>query len=199
LFLSIKKTRYSVILTTVACGVIFAGAPRPGHVLSGGMFYHVGAGVVSAGPENITGLSTGLGGRIAFTVLQRLRIGGIGFNTGFNYRSAAGIDGSYVNLKFGGLTAEFGITFKALRISPGICIGGGALRHLNIVGIHDDGKKLVTYEKNGTVIVMPMLLFEYAATESISVAWMGDWIFGTQIVSGNSFGPRAHIGVLFNR
>jgi hypothetical protein len=193
-----------ILLTTTAPTCAFSSDSLPagknekprGRFINGGMFYHLGAGFVALPYGEVRGLSSGVGGRLAFTILPGFRIGGMGFNTGFDFKSAG--NGSYVNLRFGGLTAEYGRSIGSGRISLGMLLGGGVLRTLFI---HEmiDGRAIVSLDKFGTMIAMPMLIGEVPLGEKISVALMGDWILGSRIAAGHSYGPRFHLGMLFNR
>jgi hypothetical protein len=162
------------------------------------MLYHVGMGSVTIPGGKVQGLAMGLGGRAAFTITPHFRIGGMGFNTGFDYETTHLVKGSYVNLKFGGLTVEYMVHIKKLRVSPGALAGGGSVQYLHILGEQHD-VKMVLFEKTGTFIFMPYLLTEIPISKSVSVAIMGDWILGTRICDGISYGPRVHVGVLFGR
>jgi hypothetical protein len=169
--------------------------PRGGFI-NGGMLYHIGAGFLSLPYGEAHGLSSGLGGRLAFTVLPGFRIGGMGFNTGFDFKSAN--NGSNVNLRFGGLTAEYGQNIGSGRLSLGILLGGGLLRTLFIHEVIN-GRAIVSLDTYNTMVAMPMLIGELPLGEKISVALMGDWILGSRIAAGHGYGPRFHLGVLFNR
>jgi len=141
----------------------------------------------------------GLGGRLAFCLTPSVRLGGMGFNSGFTYESNSNGLGSYVNLKAGGITAEYLFTLsKHLRMSFGFLAGGGNLYHLDIIS--DNGSnKLVTYEKYSTFIVSPLSLFEFLFGKSYSIVLISNWIFGNKIIFGYSYGPCLHIGILFNK
>jgi len=162
------------------------------------MFYHVGAGRIRMDTGIASGISRGLGGRIAFSVSPRIRIGAMGFSTGFTYRSVSAGKGSYVDLSFGGITLEYGIPLKRVRISGGLLAGMGTARQLHIIG-EETNLKIVTYEKYTTWIFMPMGLLEVQVSESLSLAFLADWVTGTALIAGKSYGPRIHIGLLFNR
>ena len=162
------------------------------------MLYHAGAGNVTFGSETIRGTVRGLGGRIAFFVTDAIRLGGMGFNTGFEYQSEQNTTKSYVSLRFGGLTADYSLFLKNVRISTGVLLGGGGINHLHIIS-EQDLQKLVTYRKYGTFIIMPLLAAEVPVKENLSIALMKDVILGTNIIDGKLYGPRLHIGILFSR
>lgn len=166
--------------------------------LSGGMFYHVGAGEVVSSFGRAAGLSSGLGGRVAFTVLPWLRAGGMGFSTGFSYSSLPGEADSSVVMGFGGLTGEFLFPAAMMTFSAGLLLGGGTLRQLHVID-RAAGLKTVSLEDTGTLVVMPYVLIELPVGGHFSLALLGDWVLGNRIADGWSYGPRIHLGALFNR
>ncbi|NLG17076.1 MAG: hypothetical protein GX556_07080 [Fibrobacter sp.] len=176
-----------------------AGPDTSKQILNGGMFYHLGPAQISSDHGNIDGLTMGLGGRIAFNLGRSLRVGGMGFGSGFSYKSASGADGSFVRLKGGGITAEYVLSFSdQLRLSLGVLAGMGSLHHLHVISDNGD-TMFVTNDKYGTAIGSPILLFEYLFGRSYALCFMGNWLMGNKIASGKSFGPCFHIGILFNR
>lgn len=164
----------------------------------GGMFYHLGVGRVTLPDGEARGAGAGLGGRIAFGLTPSFRVGGMGFSTGFDYRSRVGLPQSLFSLRCGGLTAEYGIVLSALRFSAGVLVGGGSTRNLHIHEQRAD-TLTVTYRRDATMILMPLALAEYRVRTAMSLAVMVDWILGTAIGLGRSYGPRVNIGVLFER
>lgn len=192
-----KGTKTVVIFIFLA--VAQAGLQaESGRFLNGGMFYHVGAGEIRMNSHKKAGLSKGLGGRIALTVAKGIRVGAMGFSTEFTYRNESEIKGSYAGLGFGGITLEAIFPIGRAWLSGGFLAGMGSVRHLHIISQEGD-QKTVTYERYATWIFMPLILAEFPLNRSISLAVMADWILGTKIAQGRSFGPRLHVGLLFNR
>ncbi|MBI4977906.1 MAG: hypothetical protein HZC28_10500 [Spirochaetes bacterium] len=166
--------------------------------LNGGMFYHAGYGDVRSPFGDISGLSAGLGGRLAFSVLPWLRAGGMGFASGFDY-NGPGLPGSYCSIGAGGATVEAFTAFGPVVCSIGMLAGGGTIRQLHIISNQSAGVSTVSYTSTGTFIAVPFCIIEMPVTPAFSIAVMADWLFGTRIISGSSYGPRVHLGILFNR
>lgn len=190
----VKKAAALTAVFFLAAACIF---PERSPFFNGGMLYHGGYGAVAYG-SGITGYANGLGGRLALAVLPNLRIGGAGFATGFAYASA-GVTESSFGIGFGGLTAEAFFDIRPVRISVGVLAGGGAVRLLHVESVNGDGTRTVRMEHTASIIAMPYLIGEIPLGEVISLAFMADWVFGSRIAGGYSYGGRLHIGLLFNR
>lgn len=201
-----RGSRHSLLLTfilftlsTMFSHTVNAGPGTPKQIFNGGMLYHLGPAKISSDHGNMDGLTMGLGGRIAFNLGPSLRVGGMGFGSGFSYESVSGADGSFVRLKGGGMTAEYVLSFMdQLRLSLGVLAGMGSLHHLHVISDNGD-TKLVADDKYRTAIGSPILLVEYLFGKSLALCLMGNWLLGNKIASGKSFGPCFHIGILFNR
>jgi hypothetical protein len=164
----------------------------------GGMFFHCGLGSIRLTDQHAAGLTTGVGGKLAFLVLPRLRIGGMGFNSGFEFTSSTALKGSYATVRCGGLTAEYTQVFGAVRIAGGCLLGGGSVQLLQL---HEqiDTRTIASYSKTATMIALPTIGVEVKLTPKLNLATMFDWMLGSAIAGGNSFGPQLHCGILFNR
>lgn len=165
--------------------------------MNGGMLFHIGTARAAFSGLAPEGINLGLGGRAAFTVLPWLRLGGMGFSTRFVYATSFVAMGSYAEAGLGGLTAEFLWDTGYTRLSAGFMAGGGSVTRMHVQSVMGDSL-VVRYESIASFVFSPLVMAEFPLTDSLSFAVMADWIFMPSL-EGPSYGPRFHLGVLFNR
>jgi hypothetical protein len=139
----------------------------------------------------------GLGGRAAINVTPYLRIGGMGFRSSCTYETPVE-KRNFIEITFGGITAEYLLTLNKLSFSTGICGGGGHVNHLHTVTVGTP-YSTVFFISKGTLIIQPFVTSEFKLTNRISASIMLDWLFTKALAQSYSFGPAVHAGILFGR
>lgn len=161
----------------------------------GGMQYHVRYIHVELPEHTVSKAGSGLGGRLAFAVTPYLRIGGMGFNSSCTFSN--GIEKqNFIEIGYGGISAEGLIPISRVTLSAGICAGGGSLNYLYAVAT-DDPYKTVRYDTKGTMIFSPFITIEYSLTKRIYAVVMSDWLFADALPDNISIGPALHLGIVF--
>jgi len=162
----------------------------------GGMLYQVGWSKVLTFQGEVSGISTGLGGKLAFYILPSFRVGAMGFSNNLRYDTSLHTPSSYISLGAGGITMEMVWNTETFRVVPGLMFGGGSFEYLNIISGEGD-EKVVNYDKYSSFLFSPLLSVEVPLSNKISTVFMADWIFGNSVIAGNNYGPGLRLGVLF--
>lgn len=167
-------------------------------IFCGGMFLHTGYLTNTRTTENIDGLCEGLGGQLSFFVGDNLRIGTEGYASTAKYKG----DGFY-KLGWGGLM--FGYEFNKWKLIPVISctIGGGSVKDLYIINANttDNNPDNVIFRKYSVMLISPSLSFEYPLTSIIHIVTKFDYVLSLSSNNKTDYanGPRAYVGVLFNK
>lgn len=171
---------------------------NPGHTAQphGGMLYHIGHLSLSTPSGTVQGFATGLGGRLAFPVLPRLRLGGYGFSSEANPKP----HGTHLRVSAGGVIAESPIPIGRLHLSPGLFLGIGNGRSLRILGTNPDGTVTASLHRFAPMaFAAPYILAELPLRGRLRLAIMADGLFAYPTSESPSLGPRLHLGGLFSR
>jgi hypothetical protein len=195
-----SKALFSIVL--IAVSVCYAGSisGAPEHRLFGGGMA-LQAGYVRIGNEfgSPQGVVKGLGGRLHFYLGNHWRVGGGGAAVSFGYK-APGLDGSYVRLGYGGITAEATGQRGRWRYSAGVLAGGGAFDNLHLISETGGGRYEAVLDHRATMIVSPLLTLERSMTDAISLMIAADFLWGPHLGDRHHLGgPKVHFGVLFNK
>ena len=196
-----RKTKLQVallalVLTMMTISIALADKLEDSPSFCGGMLYQVGWSQISTYQGEISGLSTGLGGKLAFYIVPSFRIGAMGFSNSLRYDTSLHTPSSYITLGAGGITMEMVWNTEVFRIVPGLMLGGGSFEYLNIIS-GDSEEKIVNYDKYPSFLFVPSLSLEIPISNKISTVLMADWIFGNSVISGNNYGPTLRLGILF--
>ena len=167
-------------------------------LFTGGMFIHMGYITNGRATANINGITTGLGGKLAFYTGHHFRIGSEGYSSTYNYEDGKG----FYKLGWGGIVTEYYYRKNNTAFSVGLTTGGGRVQDLYLTQGHttDRNEDTVIYEKQSVLLLTPSTSIEYLLSEKIRLACKVDYIFSpsdkdkTVIASG----PRIYIGVHFS-
>lgn len=186
-----------VFVLLFSAGSLFAkdDSPRFG----GGMGCLFQYASVQTGYGSLRGLGWGIGGRLHFYLGNHVRIGAMGSTWNLGYDSP-GLKGSYYDLGYGGLTAEYGWRFLASRISFGALLGGGGITSLHVVSEDADHNITGLYKSYGTAIYSPMVTFEQSLTKQMALMLVAELLVGNRLGNSQILGyPGLRLGFLFNR
>ena len=185
-----------LVLLILTINSVIASEHEASPSFAGGMFYHLSWSHISTYRGDVSGISTGLGGKLAFYISPNFRIGATGFSSNLLYDRALHSPSSYITTGAGGITMEMVWNTGTFRIAPGIMFGGGSFEQLNIIS-EDGEENTVNYDQYSSFLVAPQFSVEVPMSNKISVAIMADWIYGNSVIQGNNFGPSLRMGILF--
>jgi hypothetical protein len=187
-----------ILLTVLLSGGSFGHAREAENHVSfcGGMFYQAGWSRLETPYGEVSGFSSGLGGKLGFYLSPGFRLGAMGFSASLRYDKDVHAPSSYTSAGAGGLTAEKIWRLGAWRIGTGIMLGGGRFEHLHILSV-DSGTNTVGYDDYRSFLASPLLSAEYPLSEKITAMCMADWLFGNAVIAGRHYGPSLRLGILF--
>ncbi len=180
----------------------FSGATAKGLAYIGGMMVHCG---YSSGGElsvpggdmiDVKGVSTGIGGRLLFSINDHLRLGSEGYvsNIGYGDRRTASIG-------WGGIAADYGAQWGKFRPNVGVTVGGGSYKNICVVELSqgNDVVQPVVWNSYSMLVVVPYVGVEYSLTQKIKIYSRVDCI--TAPASSHrdfASGPKLHLGFMFS-
>lgn len=168
-------------------------------LFSGGMAVQAGYASLKNDVAFFDGLMAGLGGRLQFYLGEHFRLGGGGAAVKMSY-TYDGYKDNYTRISYGGLTAELTTRVKMWQLSAGLLGGGGSFTNLHTVSENTEGRLTVILEKQGTLILSPIITIERDLTESIALMLMADYLWGPKLGKKQHLStPKVHVGVLFNK
>ncbi len=200
-FLKMRNKRRTAVLLTlfVLCmtyGTAYAREHESSFSFCGGMFYQAGWYRINTPVRDVSGFSSGLGGKLGFYVSPSIRLGAMGFSSSLRYDRGVHAPSSYISTGAGGLTAEWVRHIRALRLVPGVMMGGGHVEQLHIIAVNE-GFNTVSYEDHTIFLIAAMLSLEYPLSDKITATFMTDWLFGTATDTEKYNGPSLRLGILF--
>lgn len=165
----------------------------------GGMGVHFQYADIQTDYGEPEGLAWGLGGRFHFNIGQHFRIGTLGSTWQLSYHNP-GLQGSYYELGYGGLTAEYLLPLLSGRIGLGVLVGGGVVTNLHVISKNSLDSISAVYKHFPTMIFSPMLTYEYPLTKIISVMGTLDYLMGNHLGNNQRTGsPGLRVCVIFNK
>lgn len=188
------------ILTAVLIFIAFiSNAQTNRELFRGGMFLHTGYVKNALEYPNVTGIVTGIGGKITFRIGDHLRFGTEGYVSNFGYGKN---EGQY-KLGWGGLLSEYQFNENKLVPVCGVTFGGGKIHDLFMLtgNYTDNDPDEAIYKVYASFVVTPHFSLEYRLTDSINLVAKFDYVFYPGIDHSKfiSKGPRMYFGVLFMR
>jgi len=198
------KIKIVIVVLLFGSSCMLFGKTKKSYIYSGGAQIHIGYGFVKSNYGLLQGVPLGIGGRMHFNLGKYFRIGSGGAVTSFTYKNSLSAtseyyEKNYLEIGYGGLTAEFMYRIGDFKVALGVLLGGGAIKNLHILTDNGDGTIDSVLTEYAAFIVMPTLIFEYFVTDSISLHIQVDYLMSNKILSDFQLGPRIYLGVLFNK
>ncbi|PLX00951.1 MAG: hypothetical protein C0594_14935 [Marinilabiliales bacterium] len=166
-------------------------------LFGGGMFIETGYWKVSTLYGDASGSPLGIGGKLHFQLSKHYRIGMMGAKTTLNYINI-GLEGSYLQLGYGGLTGEAVYEKGDVIITGGFLFGGASINNLHLLNkTVPESVYSAQINHYTSLIFSPIVSVEYAATEKISLTLICDYLMGDKIAEDTKLGPKFRFGVIF--
>lgn len=167
--------------------------------LSGGMGVLLQYASVATDNGTAAGPAWGIGGRLHFYLGSHFRFGAMGSTWKLGYDSP-GLKGSYYDIGYGGITAEYSWRFYSFRLSLGGMFGGGGITNLHVVSQGPDNYINAVYDTHPTMLFSPMVTFEHSLTKHMALMAMAEFLTGNRLGNNHMVGyPSLRLGFLFNR
>ncbi|MFH2096092.1 MAG: hypothetical protein ABIJ16_10340, partial [Bacteroidota bacterium] len=156
---------------------------------AGGMLYHSGYWDFPYKSNHMSGLISGLGGRIHFNLTPHHSIGGMGGNSNLKYDDFH----SFYKLGYGGIVYEYKITQGRFRFSAGIIAGGCKSKNYHFMpGVEPDRLNGIYSESSG-VFGSPLLSAEVFLNRRFSLVLLTDYFICSKGSDEYMLGgPRLH-------
>jgi hypothetical protein len=165
----------------------------------GGMFLHTGFVQNQLEFPAVSGMVTGIGGKITFRTGEHIRLGTEGYVSNYGYGEN---EGQY-KLGWGGLLAEYQMNENRITPVLGITLGGGKIHDLYVTAgeYHDNLTDEAIYKVYASFVVTPHFSLEMSLSDHINLVGKVDYVFypGIKYSSYVAKGPRVYFGVLFMR
>ena len=191
-----KKVKRLILLFCIICiGKSGLSQQEKGLHYIGGMYYGVGLHSFSTPLTSQDVIANNIGGRLAFSIGNHVRIGIMGGNTFKHYDERS----SFYKIGHGGMTAEYFLIINRLTAGAGIYIGGAKYRNLYVTG--QNGTDISgDYRNISFMFLTPFVTLSYRLTSKLSLSVMAesfnDALFSQTI---GSKGINVKAGVLFSR
>lgn len=196
--MSRTTAHYALVLTAAAVLLSarsLSAAPRFG----GGMTAYFNYADMPVSEGRIYGLGWGLGGILNCGLSDNFRIGCMGSTYRLDY-SNPGARGSYIDMGYGGLCAEYCIPVTTGRCALGLMLGGGEETNLHIWTAAGGDSISARYGSFGMMIGAPMISYEHALTKAIFALVRIDYLVGFHNGTFETFGsPGLRVGIIFNK
>lgn len=166
-------------------------------LFKGGMMLHSGQVSVVNSHHNAQGACYGLGGKLAFYLSPKFRVGGEGYSSTFRYQQKE----SYNKLGWGGVLFEYIVSTRQIQPVFGVTFGGGSSRDIYLLNgsIDDNVIDEVIYKKTSTLIAAPYISVEYELSNKITTVFKVDYLFPVSTNDAFAEGIRCYIGILFSK
>lgn len=191
----VKYCFFSILMLLVTV----ASAQRKREIFRGGMLLHTGFVQNNLDHPSISGMVTGIGGKMVFRFGDHLRVGNEGYVSSFNYKEN---DGRY-QLGWGGLLTEYQFTDNKITPVVGLTIGGGKVHdlYMDAGNFTDNEYDKGIYKVYSVFVLAPQLSVEYMVSSHIKLLMKVDYLLfpGLDYPDYIAKGPRFYFGVLFGR
>jgi hypothetical protein len=176
-----------------------ASAAPPASRFGGGMSVYFQYADMAGDYGRLHGLAWGLGGLLHFNLTNHFRLGGMGSTYRLGYESP-GLAGSYLDMGYGGLTAEFCLPVPIGRFALGIMAGGGRITNLHVLSRTPGDSVAAHYESHAAMLASPILSYEHSLTRAMSLLIRLDYPVAMHNGNATTFGsPGLRIGIVFNK
>ena len=187
---------FSLIIIPLFSGESLKMELKPANArISGMMMIH--GGYLKIG--NISGFSSGVGGKMTYNLTPFFRIGTEGHSSSSTYDDA----GSYFSLGWGGATFELMVRRGIFQFAGGVTVGGGSISHLQYIsGTNSDTlPDQVLFQSYAVFLFTPTLSFEFFIKEHMAVVLKSDYLMGLpgKIADGMTTGPKLYLGIMFQK
>jgi hypothetical protein len=174
-------------------------AAPPASRFGGGMTGYFQYADIANGYGRMRGLAWGLGGLLHFNCTSHFRLGCMGSTYRLDYKSP-GLPGSYVDMGYGGLTAECCIPTALGRFSLGAMAGGGGITSLHVLSRTPGDTVSAHYQSHGAMLASPILTYECPMTKSIALLARLEYLVALHGGNVSLFGsPGLRVGIIFNK
>ena len=147
----------------------------------------------------IHGLAWGLGGILNYDLSRNFRVSCMGSTYRVGYENP-GMNGSYIDMGFGGLCLEYCVPVKSDNVAFGFMVGGGRKTNLFVFSKMPGDSISARYGSEGIMMGAPMISYEHALTKAIFALIRIDYLAGFHNGSVVTFGsPGLRIGIIFKK
>ncbi|MFA7081032.1 MAG: hypothetical protein WC135_00310 [Bacteroidales bacterium] len=184
------KLKYLTLILLLSSTLILNAQNNNKPRLIGGMYVHSGY------LSNIKDFSYGLGGKLAFKLNSKFRIGAEGYGSSSEFKK----DGSFYSIGWGGVLGEF-IMYDTEKTNflIGLTFGGAVNKQMDMIKRNNetDIYDMVSWKKESTLVLSPFLSFEYSVSKKANLSLKVDYLISPTNEIFNS-GLRVYVGCLFN-
>lgn len=166
-------------------------------LFTGGMYPNIGYISNDQDFAHVDGITTGIGGKLAFYITNHFRFGTEGYATTYNYPDEKG----FYKLGWGGAVIEYYTEITNFGFAAGATIGAGSIKDLYLLDANTNDREPdeAIYEKQTFFVLAPNVSVEYILTEKIRFAIKTDYIIapGRGVEMMTAKGPKLYFGILF--
>ncbi len=192
------------IITLALLTLHISTASAKGLSYIGGMMIH--GGYISGGELNIggtnphtigiEGVTTGIGGRLLFSINKHLRLGSEGYVSDLKYG-----DRRTASIGWGGIAADYGVQCGKFRPTIGLTLGVGGYKNICVTesAQGNDVIQPAVWNDYSLFVAVPYVGVEYSLTQKIRLYSRIDYI--TAPASSHkdfATGARLHLGFMFS-